>query len=207
MKMLATALFLVCMIAVHGSLARHFHGDSGAVVRVLIVLVLSFIVTLVHELGHAAAVLAVRGHVTSIVVLPFAYRVGSGKLELARRMKNREVGGYVAFRIDAINARRKHAIVAAAGPAANVVLALALGVVIAALPESGIPASHDGVLPSAEVLRAWAADTAWRRALEPLLAAMAALSAGVALTNLVPFRGSDGHAILRALWPQRFRAA
>lgn len=205
MKIVATTLLILCMIAVHGALASRFHGDTGMVVRLLIVAAFSFIVTLVHELGHAAAVLAVRGRVARIVVLPFAYHVARRRLERAGPMKNRELGGYVTYQIDAIDARRKHAIVAAAGPFANIVLALLLALIAAYLPVARIPASVDGVLPSDAAFQAWRAQGAFARLAQPLLQALAALSVGVAVSNLVPFAGSDGQAIVHALWRKRSR--
>lgn len=206
MKILASTLLIVCLIAVHGSLASRFNGDGWLVGRLLIVAGFGFIVTLVHELGHAAAVLAVRGRVTRIVVLPFAYHIARRRLERAGPMRNRELGGYVAYQIDAIDARRKHAIVAAAGPFANGVLALLLVGIAAAFWVPAIPGSVDGVLPGDSALEAWRTQTAFARTAQPLLHALAALSLGVGLSNLIPFSGSDGQVILRALWRKRSSA-
>lgn len=171
MRLLATALFLLTAIAVVGVLAEHFHGDGGLIARIGIGALLSFLVVLVHELGHAAAAVRLGGRVSRIVVFPFEYQVQRRRLGMSKAMRGYEVGGYVAYTLDTIMARRKHKLIAAAGPAANMVLAVAAGVASSFAEPKTLPAT--------------------------LTAALAILSMGAALANLVPFKGSDGSVLFR----------
>lgn len=171
MRLLATALFLLTGLAVVGVLAEHFRGDGGFIARIGISALLSFLVVLVHELGHAAAVVRLGGRVSRIVVVPFEYQVQRRRLGMSKTSRGHEVGGYVAYTLDTIMARRKHKLIAAAGPAANILLAIVAGIA------SGFAGTE--TLPGT------------------LAAALAVLSFGVALANLVPFKGSDGSVLFR----------
>lgn len=175
MKLLAGALFLVVMFAVYGAIGGYFPGDGHIVTRYAVVVGLSFVAIFIHELGHVAAVIAVRGRIKAVAVFPFLYRVATGKLKLAWRPKGGEIGGYVTYDLDRINARSKHAIVAIAGPGANAALS---GIMLAfAAPEPvGLAAA--------------------------MATALAILSGGMAMVNLIPFTGSDGNAILYAFRPK-----
>lgn len=180
MKLLAGVLFLVVMIAVYGAIGGYFPGDAHILTRYAVVAGLSFVAILVHELGHAAAVIAVRGRIKAIVAFPLAYRVATGRLTFNWRPRGGEIGGYVAYDLDRINARSKHAIVALAGPGANALLSAIL-IGFAGLDHPGLPAA--------------------------LATALAILSGGMAVVNLIPFRGSDGSAILHAFRSRTARSA
>lgn len=180
MRLLATALFLLTAIAVTGVLAQHFPGDGGLIVRIGIDLVLSFLVVLVHELGHAAIAVRLGARVSRIVVIPFEYQVERRRLKLSKPTRQHEVGGFVAYRLDTIMARRKHKLIAAAGPVANILLALA--------------AAGMGVVAGEETLPG------------SLTTALAILSMGVGLANLVPFKGSDGSVLFRFRSARSMRA-
>jgi len=171
MRLLATGLFLLTAIAVFGVLAEHFPGDGGFLIRIGIDMLLSFLVILIHELGHAAAAIRLGGRVSRIVVFPFEYKVQQRHFGFSKAMRGHEIGGYVAYALDTIMARRKHKLIAAAGPAANVLLAVAAGAI-------GASAAPNGLLGT-------------------LTTALAILSFGVALANLVPFKGSDGSVLFR----------
>jgi len=181
MKLIAGALFLIAMFAVYDAIGSSYLGAGNILTRYAVVLGLSFVAILVHELGHAAAVVAVRGRIRTIVVVPFAYRIATGKLKLSWRLRGGEIGGYVAYDLDRINARSKHAMIALAGPLANAVLAGALLIPLSLTGSSG--------------------------PLRNLAAALAILSCGMAIVNLIPFAGSDGSAILRSLRDKRGRTA
>jgi Zn-dependent protease len=171
MRLLASGLFLLTAIAVFGVLAEHFPGDGGLVARIGIDLLLSFVVVLVHELGHAAAAVRLGGRVSRIVVFPFEYRVQRRRFGINKAMRGHEIGGYVTYTLDTIMARRKHKLIAAAGPAANILLAVVAGAVSSVAEQKTLLGS--------------------------LTMALAILSFGVALANLVPFKGSDGSALFR----------
>lgn len=176
---------------------------------------LNFIVILVHELGHAAAVIRVGGTLRAIYVMGIHFDVAERRLSLRRLPKKAEIGGYVSYAPHPVQHSSKKAIlIALAGPAANILLALIAG--LAALLLLPDPASciraYDPVLAAdpgyarlpdsdvvrrvmAEVTRADAcvrAGTFLRRFAEVL----AILSAGIGLSNLLPFDGSDGQAVL-----------
>jgi hypothetical protein len=141
--------------------------------------------------------------------------------------RNREVGGFVAYALPAqVDSRRKHLIIAASGPLANMLLAgiLGVGLMLTAAVEPPrpqvLPALEDasgsnrvGVgelepvfLPSAEVIDSIVAEERANRAmaglyrdLETLAILLILASLGAAVVNLLPFHGSDGEAI-RANW-------
>ncbi|NIJ18569.1 Zn-dependent protease [Sphingomonas naasensis] len=171
MRLLATGLFMLTAIAAVGVLGEYFRGDGGFVVRIGVDLLLAFMVVLVHELGHAAAAIRLGGRVSRIAVFPFDYQVARRRLGMSRAMRGHEVGGYVAYTLDTIMARRKHKLIAAAGPAANILLAVVAGLASSFAEPKTLLAT--------------------------LAAALAILSFGVALANLVPFKGSDGSVLFR----------
>jgi Zn-dependent protease len=175
MRALAMLIFLVTAFGVVGVLADYFPGDTGLIPRLAIDAVLAFVAVLVHELGHAAAAWRLGADVRSIVVLPFELRLHPRKLRTKWKAGKGDLGGYVTYTLDRIDARRKHLMIAAAGPGANLLLAFV----------GGLAAGQLGLTTLAGTL----------------LGALAMLSAGMGLANLVPFKGSDGQHIL-----QGFRA-
>ncbi|MEP9360468.1 site-2 protease family protein [Sphingomonas sp. KR3-1] len=175
MRALAISIFFVTAFGVVGLLSEHFHGDSGLVLRLLIDALLSFVAVLMHELGHAGAARHFGAQIGAIVVLPFELKMKPRRLRVRWRAGGGDLGGYVTYRLDRIDARRKHMAISAAGPVANLLLALAAGAVAAQLGTATLAGT--------------------------LLGALAMLSVGMGLANLVPFRGSDGAHIL-----QGFRA-
>lgn len=173
MRALAILIFLVTAFGVVGVLADYFPGDAGLIPRLAIDAILAFVAVLVHELGHAAMAWRLGADIRSIVVLPFELRLRPRELRTKWRAGTGDLGGYVAYTLDRIDARRKHMLIAAAGPAANWLLALA----------AGLAAGQLGLTTLAGTL----------------LGALALLSAGMGLANLVPFKGSDGQQILQGL--------
>jgi Zn-dependent protease len=154
---------------------------------------------------HAAAAHALGGEVRSIVVLPFQLRFRPRRLTWAGRGGRGDVGGYVTYRLDRIDARRKHALIAAAGPSANLALALLaiLGVAMAPhLFPVAVPLQRGGYLPTDDAVRAFVLNRSYGKLAELIGTAFAVLSAGVGIANIIPFEGSDGAHILR-LWRGR----
>lgn len=176
-------------------------------VRYGLAIILMFFVVLVHELGHAAAVLRVGGTIKSIMVFPLHFDVKARRLGFASLNTRGDVGGYVSYAIDRIATRRKYVIVAAAGPLANVAGA-ALAILIAQ-QSHGLAAAQthpsDGTLPSEAEFMLWLESARWAMWIgwcSALATGFALLSLGMAVANLLPFAGSDGTAILRGLFPR-----
>jgi len=171
-------MLAITSVAAQGALAQSdWHiGVSGAW---LAVLVIGFVAVLIHELGHAVAANTVGGRVSRIVVFPIEYVVASRKLRFVRHWGRGDLGGYVSYTLDRIEARRRHAIVAIAGPLANIVTGIAAGAGMAVTAPNSLP-------------RGGAVATAF-----------AILSVGMGLANLIPFDGSDGMRLLRYFRPVR----
>lgn len=178
MRPIAWVVLLITSIAAQGPLAQS-GWHLGAVGAWLAVLLIGFVAVLIHELGHAVAAKAVGGQVGRIVVFPIEFAVVSRKLRLVRRWGRGDLGGYVTYTLDRIEARRRHAIVAIAGPLANIVTGVVAGSTLTIAKRGGLP-------PGAAVATAFAI-----------------LSVGMGLANLLPFDGSDGMRLLRYFRPVR----
>ena len=175
MRALAILIFLVTGFGAFGVLSDYFRGDAGLILRLAVDALLAFVAVLVHELGHAAAAWRLGADIRAIVVLPFELRLRPRQLRTKWKAGENDLGGYVTYTLDRIDARRKHLMIAAAGPGANLLLALV----------AGLAAGQLGLMSPAGTL----------------LGALAMLSGGMGLANLIPFKGSDGQHIL-----QGFRA-
>jgi membrane-associated protease RseP (regulator of RpoE activity) len=199
-----------------------------------IFLVMLFIATLFHEAGHAIAARRNGAQVLVFAALVFEYDLVRRKFgAMRRRLRNREIGGFVAYTWPlGAGTHRKEAIIAAAGPLANfaaAVLAVALVPAFSApahrLSEvelgtapmaSGEPSSGPAATPAkladpvyAEQAYRWyhtEHDSSIRHFVEATLQVFALLSIGVGVINLVPFDGSDGAKLLGHLFPKRRRA-
>ena len=178
MRPIAWVVLAITSVAAQGALAQSkLHvGISGAWLAVLLI---GFVAVLIHELGHAVAANAVGGRVGRIVVFPVEFVVASRRLQLVRRWGRGDLGGYVTYTLDRIEARRRHAIVAIAGPVANIVTGVAAG--------SGFAIAAPGILPPGAAVAT----------------AFAILSVGMGFANLIPFDGSDGMRLLRYFRPVR----
>jgi hypothetical protein len=217
LRLIAQALLLLTSIAMYGAL-NALRLPGGVLASILVAALLTFVAILGHELAHAAAAHLVGARIRAIVALPVRLRLHPPRLDLIRRGGRGDLGGYVSYTLDRIDARRKHAIIAAAGPLANLVMALLAGVMAAGLDHRPTtPAERDtatvatireGHLPSDEEVRRWLARRPVRDTGPPrwptLLFAFAILSGGLGLANLIPYRGSDGDHILD-LWRRHGR--
>ncbi|MDB5712024.1 MAG: hypothetical protein JWL96_4094 [Sphingomonas bacterium] len=217
LRIVALMLMLLTSIGVYGTLDA-LHARGGTLTSIVIVLTLGFVAILFHELAHAAAAHLAGARVHAIIAFPFRLRFRPRRIELIKRGAHHrgDLGGYVSYSLDRIDARRKHAIIAAAGPLANLVLAVLAGT-MAPLFDSSRAAAHAPVvaatvasradgLPSDEEVRAWLAKRPDIHSGPPtlpiILFAFAVLSGGLGLANLIPYGGSDGDHILN-LWRRR----
>jgi Zn-dependent protease len=178
MRPLAWVVLAITSIAAQGALAQSSWrlGVGGAWLAILLI---GFVAVLIHELGHAVVANAVGGRVGRIVVFPIEFTVTSRKLRLVRHWGRGDLGGYVTYTLDRVEARRRHAIVAIAGPAANIVTGVAAG--------SSFAIATPGILPPGAAVAT----------------AFAIVSVGMGLANLIPFDGSDGMRLLRYFRPVR----
>jgi membrane-associated protease RseP (regulator of RpoE activity) len=223
MRHIATVLFVIVNFAVFAALSE-LQSPLGWFLYIPLTLLLSLIVILVHELGHALAARRHGRRIDRFVALPFELRFRPWRLRVAEYEGGRDLGGEVVYDVDWPETRREHALIAAAGPAANFLLALitvllATWIVANAAPElrpltaitpgsAGVSVVPDALLPSdEEVARVLGAHArlATAASIAMLLKALALLSAGTGLANLIPYRGSDGDAIVDAMFRGRFR--
>jgi hypothetical protein len=224
LRVVAQIVLLLTSVGVYGTLAA-LQARGGVLTSLVLVALLAFVAILFHELAHAAAAQMVGARVHAIIAFPFRLRFRPRRLELIKRGPHHgDLGGYVSYTLDRIDPRRKHAIIAAAGPLANLALALLAGTMAprfdhraplsrpvlieapadVALPPPA-PVDPPAIMPA---MRAPAAIVAIRLPdLRPpvgtiILVAFAILSGGLGLANLIPYRGSDGDHILN-LWRRR----
>lgn len=150
--------------------------------RIVLALLITFVATLAHELGHALAARLAGAEVRAIMVVPLRMRFRPRRLDWAGPAGNGDIGGYVTYTLDRIGTRRKQALIAAAGPAANLVLAglvILLGPLLAAV--------------------AGGRSLGW-------FGTLARFSALMAIYNLLPLPGSDGQHLFQSLRKPRWRA-
>lgn len=201
---------------------NEYAPPSWGVFSVLLaVLLLSFVVTLVHELGHALAIWWQNGTVTVTSALGISYSPGAGRLSFKGLPREGDLGGFVEGRPAPGGwTRRQHGIVIAAGPladAALALLALTASTTLAepALPDRPVVAAQVGAvttatpIPSSPPARLPATekwDGAMAAASEidaaPVASMLMVVAFVSALGNMLPYRGSDGAQLL-ALWRSR----
>lgn len=178
MRPIAWVILAITSVVAQGPLAQSA-WHPGMLGAYLIVLPVGFVAVLIHELAHAVAANAVGGRVGRIVAFPLEFVVSTRKLRFTRHWGRTDLGGYVTYTLDRIEAAKRHAVVAGAGPAANIVTGLLVGGKVVAPPTGDMP-------PGAA-----------------LGAAFAVLSVGMGLANLLPFEGSDGMRLWRYFRPVR----
>ena len=221
MRLVATILFLFFYVPTWGYL-REFVPAGGSLAVWVIIGLLSFVAILVHELGHALAARWAGARVINIVAIPLELRMRPMRLGWVTTAPRRDIGGYVTYTFDdQLETRRESLIIAAAGPAANFALALVATVfaywcqsfgwpdlppvILETAPIAGEPATWPiAPLPtSAEIAESFARDEQRRFMLGmgSVATALAVLSAGLGVSNLVPYEHSDGAAIKHALTP------
>ena len=215
----AGAIYLIANLAAIGTLANSPRFDP--LVAALIAIAATYFLILIHELGHAAAVIWLKGRVLMFAVGPIAAQFGPFKLVFAPSLDRdrREVGGFVLATFDGRETTRKDLIVAAAGPVANLLFAAVLGLLLTVLAPATVPPARFPAiavqenapvnapvrvaLPSdaefVRVLRDERAERQYRHLWSPLIIALIILSLAAGVANLTPYRGSDGDEIRRAI--------
>ena len=175
LRFFAQLLLGLTSFAVYGTLAA-LDTRGGVLTSIVLVALLTFVAILLHELAHAGAAHVVGARVHAIVAIPFRLRFRPRRLDLIGRGGRGDLGGYVSYALDRIDPRRKRALIAAAGPLANLLLALIAGTLAPWLDTPAVPFAA------------------------PIICfAFAVLSGGLGLANLIPYQGSDGDHIF-ALW-------
>jgi hypothetical protein len=181
----------------------------------MITAALTFLAIAVHELGHALAALRYRQRIRAFAVFPFELRFRPLRLSLSAADARRDTGGYVRYG-GGDPSRYVIGLIAAAGPLASLalaLLALCAGLVLplfAADGGAGIDVAQAGhgssFLPSdgdvAHWVERWAATEGQRRAAATgagVSFALALLSGGIGIANLIPVEGSDGEKMLECL--------
>lgn len=224
MRWLAYLVLIIAQFAIFDHLSK-LDGPFGA--NLFLMGLMTVVAIFFHEIGHAIAAWRTGATVHSIVVSFVRYDVARRRFDPAPASKAREVGGYVSYSFEErVGTMRKENYIAAAGPFAN-----AFTAILALLMASAIVTATPPPLDSVEVMPTGPADLERMRA-KPVglpseaaiqkamgnadaqkrrefwkttLQAFAILSFGLALTNLVPFQGSDGETILRNLRNSRSR--
>jgi len=171
MRLIAKCLLLIVSFAVCGALSEHARGGGGPFGSMIVVAFLAFVATIAHELGHACAVLAVKGRVHAFMALPLELRFRPTRLAFVSRAGRGDLGGYVLYTLGTRDSYGRRLMIAGAGPLANLVLAVLVGLSSNALP---VGSGQDTLI------------------------ALSLLSGGMGLANLIPFEGSDGARILKA---------
>lgn len=212
-------LSLMLFAGLHEYAPRSWGGLAVLIALVL----LSFLVTFFHELGHALAVRRQRGTVLAISVFGLTYAPLKRKFTFEPLPRGGDLGGFVRLRPSAGGwTRRQHAIVLAAGPLADAVIALLALAASAALSVPALPpeariatvVAYDqqdisvvepSTLPTAEVFEHIRASEP-RTELAPLASMLMVVAFISCIGNLLPYRGSDGAGLL-ALWRGRNRVA
>lgn len=172
-------IYVIANLFVLQSLPMGLGGKQ--VTRILLALLITFIVTLVHELGHALAARWAGAEVHAIMVVPLRLRLQPRRFSWAGPAGRGDIGGYVTYTLNRIGSRRKQAWIAAAGPLANLVLAALVPVI---------------AYGSINLGRGWF--TWW--------GALGSFSFLVAIYNLIPLPGSDGQHLLQLLRQPKRRA-
>ncbi|HET7086922.1 MAG TPA: site-2 protease family protein [Rhizomicrobium sp.] len=158
------------------------YGGWGRPFFLLLYAMVLFIVVTVHEGGHALAVRHFGWKITLFAVFPIAYRTKTKRFELWT-LPSGDLGGAVTFSTgNRIRTPGQSAVLAAAGPLANLALAFAALALTYLLPDLG-----------------------------PVTGGIAVASLFVGLGNLLPWQSrggakSDGAVLLSAIKKRR-RAA
>jgi len=224
--MTARIIFGLASLMAFGALMEGLplRGYAHSVAAFLIISALIPVAIAVHELGHAWAVRRLGGKVVSFTILGVELIKSAPPPD--PRFSGREIGGHVGYVFEGGETRHEAARIAAAGPGANLVLALLAGllaILIASSPpgQKAAPISTTTIVAGEPAQRPAAIDgprlrsdeevrqrlkenplpgSRWgRNMLAMILAALGILSLGMGLANLIPFRGSDGAALLHAL--------
>lgn len=174
MRAIAIAIFLIVNSVAFSALYQgaHFNFPSA----LLIFLVSSFAATLIHELGHAWMAMRLGAEVKHISVWMLNLRMHPRQLTIVAPRGGGDVAGFVVYEFAGWWGRQRfEAYIAAAGPVVNLVVAIAAGVL------------------------AWLLGMAGLHLAELALAPLVLVSGGMAVANLLPFKGSDGSVILQTL--------
>jgi len=210
MRLLATCTFLYTYVVVAGSLSEFAPNATWFIIWPTIILI-GFVAISVHELGHAAALLMAGGRVAKFAVMPFELTFRPWRLRLAPRKMDRDIGGYVAREPGWTTSVRNDVLISAAGPIANFLLTL---IALAGafwfdqgadgnpplLIAGDTPSQALDALPSLPDPNLFELGPSGSSAVIAAGAkALAFLSLGMGLSNLIPFAGSDGQRIVKAL--------
>lgn len=213
----ASIVRIILAMMLMGGISEYAPPSWDLLQMFAILMLLTFVVTLFHELGHAMAVWRQRGTVTMISVFGLTYQPRRRRFSLRALPRGGDLAGFVQYSSPARGwTRRQHAMVAAAGPLADAAIALlALGAAALlsapspsfppapAVVASGRLPSEPARLPDAEAFERIIAHEP-DSDMVPFASMLMVVAFVSALGNLLPYRGSDGARLLE-LWRGRNR--
>lgn len=186
-KLVAYAVMLVFALAAYGVIVDAIPSQFGFFVQWPIMMAIGFVSVFLHEMGHAVVAHRLGARIERIVVMPFQWDQKTRRIRLASARLAREVGGYVSYRLDTIDARRKRIWIALAGPCTDLIVFMLVLTILNAV----------GATNADEPLKAAGVSARWLLWLEACVQSLALTSLGAGIANLIPFDGSDGAQILK----------
>lgn len=164
---------LICVYAISGiaAISAKYFAELNIAENIAIIVSLFYFSILLHECGHAIAILLIGGKITSISVTPFRLDLKSKRLSISYVNKRSDISGGVLYKSPSNISKKQSIFIAASGPLFELMLSLFLLIPInMALSEI----SHG--------------------ALYTLLI----ISVSNSVANLIPTKNSDGYIILMA---------
>lgn len=225
MERLSDILFFVFSVGVY-LLVKDLGIASNILAVIALVAILQFFAILIHEIGHAVVAHWRGAILLDLVAFPIGYNFAAERYYGTMALRGTDIGGFVNYEFpEGRGTRLDEGLIYAAGPVANFLLAAVLAAILFVVSAEDEPdvalapppivlleaedhtaPAGTAILPDNESLdkifeEARAQAFAERRArfLYGVAYALAIISAGLGLLNLIPTQGSDGAGILDSL--------